>query len=100
MPLLFGAVGQRSGVRGYFQSCFGSQFDCSDPDGRSRVLEWIHDLARDIAGRERRPMAAIGMCLTSAFPLALMDIPEMMAAVISQPAVPLRGNTDAKRRGL
>src|SRR5688572_29556971 len=39
MPLLFGAVGQRSGVRGYFQSCFGSQFDCSDPDGRSRVLE-------------------------------------------------------------
>ena len=100
MPLLFGGVGQRNGLFGSLQSCFGPQFDCSDPDGTSQIIQWVRALARDVAAKEPGSIAAIGMCLTGAFPLALMDIPEVVAAVLSQPALPLRSRTDAQRRGL
>jgi dienelactone hydrolase len=101
MPLLFGGAGQRSGFKGYFQSCFGSQFDCSDPAGTSRILEWLRELTKEIARREQdRRMAAIGMCLTGAFPLALMDIPAVTAGVLSQPSLPLKTGTPEQRRGL
>lgn len=93
VPRLFGGVGQRSGFRGVLQSCFGPDWDCSNPEGTSRILDWIHGLVEDIGRRNAgRRMAAIGMCLTGAFPLALMDVPQMTAAVLSQPSLPLRGD--------
>jgi dienelactone hydrolase len=101
MPLLFGGVGQSNGFKGYLQSCFGAGWNCSDPHGASRVLTWLHALATDIARRHAGSrMGAIGMCLTGSFPLALMDIPQMYAGVMSQPALPLGRKTLAEREGL
>jgi dienelactone hydrolase len=99
-PLLFGGVGQRS-WRGYLQACPGGQFDCSDPDGDSRVIVWLRALAAEM--RQRHPntrMAAIGMCLTGAFPLALVSEQAMVAGILSQPALPLGHSTVEERRGL
>jgi hypothetical protein len=45
-------------------------------------------------------MGAIGMCLTGAFPLALMDLSHVIAAVLSQPALPLKQGTAAERAAL
>ena len=101
VPRLFGGVGQRSGFKGLLQSCVGPDWDCSDPDGTSRILDWIHGLTEDIARRNPdRRIGAIGMCLTGAFPLALMDVPQMRAAVLSQPALPLRGNAERRHQAL
>jgi dienelactone hydrolase len=101
MPRLFGGIGQRNGLLGYFQSCFGPQFDCSDPAGTSRIIGWLRALTGDIARRhDNRPMGAIGMCLTGSFPIALMDTAALVSVVLSQPALPLRANDDEKRRAL
>jgi dienelactone hydrolase len=101
LPRLFGSVGQFSGFRGVLQSCFGPDWDCSDPHGTSRILAWIHGLAEHMATRhDGQRMAAIGMCLTGSFPLALMDVPQMVAGVLSQPALPLRDNTSEERAAL
>lgn len=100
-PLLFGGIGQSNGFTGYLQSCFGPDWNCTDPHGPSRVLTWLHALATDIAKRHAgMRMGAIGMCLTGSFPLALMDIPQMYAGVMSQPALPLGRKTLAEREGL
>jgi dienelactone hydrolase len=100
VPRLFGGVGQSNGFKGTLQSCFGPDWDCSDPNGTSRILTWIHALAADIGARQRTRMGAIGMCLTGAFPLALMDIPQMFAGVLSQPALPLRAGTPERLKAL
>jgi dienelactone hydrolase len=101
LPRLFGGVGQRSGFKGVLQSCFGPDWDCSNPNGTSRILDWIHGLTEDIGRRDTdRRMAAIGMCLTGALPLALMDVPQMRAAVLSQPALPLRGDPETRHVAL
>jgi dienelactone hydrolase len=101
LPLLFGGIGQSSGLSGYLQSCVGRDWDCSEPDGPSRVLTWLHALGEDVARRHAGSrMGAIGMCLTGSFPLALMDIPQMYAGVMSQPALPLGRKTLAEREGL
>jgi hypothetical protein len=85
VPKLFGGVGQFNGFAGYLQSCFGGQWDCSSPDGPRRIVGWIRALAADIGRRnEGKRMAAIGMWLTGAFPLALMDLRPVVAAVLSQ----------------
>jgi dienelactone hydrolase len=101
VPRLFGGIGQLSGFKGVLQSCFGPDWDCSNPDGTSRILDWIHALVEDIGRRNAdRRIGAIGMCLTGAFPLALMDVPQLRAAVLSQPALPLRGAAEKRHVAL
>ena len=88
-PLLFGEPEQDSLVDGYEQACRSKLFECGELSQRSAILEKIAPLCAEIARRAGKPIAAVGMCLTGVFPLALLSH-GVTAAVLCQPTVPFK----------
>ena len=88
LPLLFGEPEQERFLVGYFQSCAQSEFQCSALSTSSPIIGKLREVCGRIVDRTRRPVAVIGMCLTGAFPLALLG-DGVEAAVLCQPTLPL-----------
>lgn len=103
LPLLFGEPGQARFLGGYFQSCATDGFNCSSPDGGSAILNPLRETRARIVQRSGAPVGIIGMCLTGAFPLALLG-DGVAAAVLCQPTLPfntlLMRPIGAQRRSL
>jgi dienelactone hydrolase len=103
LPLLFGEPGQARFLGGYFQSCAGDRFDCSSPNGGSTILNLLRETRARVIERSGAPIGIIGMCLTGAFPLALLG-DGVFAAVACQPTLPfnalLMRPVGAQRRSL
>lgn len=87
LPLLFGEAGQDRFFVGYFQSCARSEFECSAASTTSPIVGKIREVCRSVGERARSPIGVIGMCLTGAFPLALLG-DGVEAAVLCQPTLP------------
>jgi dienelactone hydrolase len=87
LPVLFGEPGESRPIRGYFQSCASARFDCSSPEGGSAILEPLRETVGKIHARSAAPIGIIGMCVTGAFPLALLG-EGVGAAVLCQPTLP------------
>ncbi len=94
MPSLFGRDGvipsADEGAAIFRRACVSAEFRAFGSGESSPVTRWLRALAR-LAHREcgGRGVGAIGMCFTGNFALSMMLEPAMLAAVLSQPSLPL-----------
>lgn len=90
LPLFFGEPGKRSGIGKASAICKDDQFSCIRAERTSPHVKWLRELA-SCARREwpdGKGVGVIGMCLTGAFPLAMLRAPEVVAPVLCQPTLP------------
>jgi len=105
-PLLFGEPGGTNNTLGDLGKvvtlCGKHGFACRQGKLTSPHAIWL----RELCGSVRQQWAAgkgigvIGMCLTGAFPLALMSEPSVVAAILCQPTIPFGLLTDKRDLGL
>jgi dienelactone hydrolase len=91
-PLLFGEAGGSGHSIKYAASlCGPDQFACNEGEVTSPHVLWLRQLASEVWTRWSggRGIGVIGMCLTGAFPLALLSDPRVVAAVLCQPTLPI-----------
>jgi dienelactone hydrolase len=90
MPLFFGEPGKRQGLFSAGSICGDDQFSCNRPEQTSPHVKWLRELASCVRKQwpDGKGVGAIGMCLTGAFPLAMLRAPEVVAPVLCQPTLP------------
>lgn len=97
-PLLFGENGKFSLTKGLSAYWFrgvmeffpGGEWGVPS-QGSTPIVNWLRGVVQKVG--ERHPhqhIGIIGNCLTGPLPLALLDDPQVIAAVVAQPALPLR----------
>lgn len=90
-PLLFGEPGGKgSALRHARRVCGDEQFACGRSEVTSPHVRWLLQLC-DIVGEQwkgGKGLGVIGMCLTGAFPIALMRSRAVVAPVLCQPTLP------------
>jgi dienelactone hydrolase len=94
MPHLFGEVG-RAPTTGYLlksmaKTCISREFAIFAANRSSPVVDWLKALSAHVHPLcGGKGVGAIGMCFTGNFALSMMVEPSMLAAVLSQPSLPL-----------
>jgi dienelactone hydrolase len=90
MPLFFGEPGKRRGVGSAASICGDDQFSCKQGEKTSPHVKWLLELATCAKAQwpDGKGVGVIGMCLTGAFPLAMLRAPEVVAPVLCQPTLP------------
>lgn len=91
VPLLFGSRYQNSLVQGSATYFFnGEWWERNELQGSRQITKWLHHLVKMIAQAHNpeQKIGIIGMCLTGALPLALLDNERVHAAVVAQPTLP------------
>lgn len=97
VPLLYGrAEGGRGGwpfIRNTLELIFSPEWNvAAGVNEHQPITEWLERVCWRISKaspREQRGVAVIGMCLTGAFPIALMDQKCVIGAVLAQPSAPI-----------
>src|SRR3982751_2646381 len=95
MPSLFGrdgaVPGAEEGAAVFQRACISAEFRAMAANQSSPVTQWLRALAR-LAHQEcgGPGVGAIGMCFTGNFALSMMLEASMLAAVPSQPSLPLK----------
>lgn len=91
MPHLFGPIGKVSMVGNVVRVfCMRKEFHLFQANRSSPITDWLKALCRDVQTRSAAPgVGVIGMCLTGNFAISLMADDSVLAAVASQPAMPL-----------
>jgi dienelactone hydrolase len=70
--------------------CMRREFSLFEAQRSSPIVDWLKALCRDIkAQRQCKGVGVIGMCLTGNFAISLMGDDSVLAAVSSQPSMPL-----------
>jgi dienelactone hydrolase len=89
MPLLFGHPVQDGAILGFFEACWGS-FACSSADKSGAISSWLQSFVKKLSEPvEIHGIGVIGMCLTGALPVYVMQNElKVKAVVMSQPAIP------------
>lgn len=98
VPLLFGEKGKFSLIHGLGSYWFRGILDFfpggewgTPSKGSAPIVNWLRGLVRNIGDRHKgQSLGIIGNCLTGPFPLALLGHHQVKAAVVAQPALPLR----------
>jgi dienelactone hydrolase len=97
MPSLFGTPGKPV-TKGYAlrtiigNICIRREFSIWSGGKSSPIVDWLRALARHAHAECGGPgVGAVGMCFTGGFALAMMTEPAVIAPVLSQPSLPLRG---------
>jgi dienelactone hydrolase len=91
MPHLFGPVGKVSLVGNLFRVfCLRKEFALFQANKSSPIADWLKALCKKVKEERSVPgVGVIGMCLTGNFAISLMADENVLAAVASQPALPL-----------
>lgn len=96
MPHLFGPIGRTRVARNFVQVfCMRREFSLFAANKSSPIVDWLKALCRrakedcNAAGEMAQGVGVIGMCLTGNFAISLMADDSVLAAVASQPAMPL-----------
>ncbi|MBM4128285.1 MAG: hypothetical protein FJ247_13285 [Nitrospira sp.] len=110
VPLLFGETGRFSPASGlwayWFRGMaeFGLGGEWGVPtNGSAPIVSWLRGAVQTIGNRHaQQRIGIIGNCMTGPIPLALLDHPRVRAAVVAQPALPMRfwWYTDTDRTSL
>ncbi|WP_188945412.1 dienelactone hydrolase family protein, partial [Polymorphobacter multimanifer] len=97
MPSLFGTPG-KAVTKGYAirsmlgNICIRREFSVWKDGRSSPIVDWLRALARHAHGTCGGPgVGAVGMCFTGGFALAMMTEPAVVAPVLAQPSMPIRG---------
>ena len=99
LPLLFGRPGQNRGMLPLFSVCMRREFHLFATGRRSPITDWMRDLCAHVHTLSGGPgIGVIGMCMTGALTFALCASPAVLAAVTSQPSLPLAIFRGAKAR--
>ena len=73
-------------------------------EGSAPIVNWLRGVVQTIGKRHTQPIGIIGNCMTGSIPLALLDSRQVRAAVVAQPALPMRfwyyTETDKKSLGI
>lgn len=98
VPLLFGEKGKVSLIsglsaywlRGLIEFFPGGEWGIPS-HGSAPIVNWLRGVVQRIGERHNsQPIGIIGNCVTGPIPLALLDHPRATAAVVAQPALPMR----------
>lgn len=98
VPLLFGEKGKFSLVnglnaywfRGFTDFFPGGEWGMSERRS-APIVEWLRGVVQTIGARhQQQRIGIIGNCLTGPLPIALLDQSQVTAAVVAQPALPMR----------
>ena len=91
MPHLFGPLGKTSVAGNLLRVfCMRGEFHLFQANRSSPIVDWLKALCRQVrADRGVAGVGVIGMCLTGNFAISLMADDSVLAAVASQPAMPL-----------
>ena len=96
VPLLFGEPNQDSTFLGLLAYIFNGEWWETDKfedivlDGSRPITKWNSSLIKAVVSRHQsQNIGVIGMCLTGAMPLSLLDHQEIKAVVLAQPTLPL-----------
>lgn len=112
VPLLFGEKGKFSLTKGLLAYWFRGSMEFFPggewgvpSQGSAPIVNWLRDVVQKVGERHTyQRIGIIGNCLTGPLPLALLNHPRVNAAVVAQPALPLRfwwyTDTDHKSLGL
>lgn len=99
LPLLVGQPGKRSVMMNWIKLCVSREFMLLSSHGNGPITEWLRALCRRIHAECKGPgIGFISMCLTGGFVLSTMLEPAVLAAVTSQPALPMFPLTESRRR--
>jgi dienelactone hydrolase len=102
-PSLFGTPGsvptKAAAVKQLFLNiCIRREFSAWSDGRSSPIVDWLRALAKQAHEECGGPgVGAVGMCFTGGFALAMMTEPSVIAPVLSQPSLPIRG---AKTRSI
>jgi dienelactone hydrolase len=90
-PLLFGEPGgDGHAIRYARRMCGKEQFACNAGRMTSPHLRWLRQLVSEVRARwpQGTGVGVVGMCLTGAFPLAMLTESAVVAPVLLQPTIP------------
>lgn len=89
LPHLFGPLG-RIAIGGNLVRvfCMRREFHLFENDRSSPIVDWLKALCREVK-MQHKGVGVIGMCLTGNFAISLMADNSVLAAVSSQPSMPL-----------
>ncbi|QPK65358.1 hypothetical protein IVG45_10695 [Methylomonas sp. LL1] len=96
VPLLFGSPNQENTFFGTLAYLFnGDWYERANLQGSRPITRWASAaLDRVSTHHPGQPVGVIGMCLTGAMPLSLLDHKEIKAIVLAQPTLPIFGEDD------
>ena len=96
MPHLFGPLGRFALVRNFARLfCMRREINIFSKRQTSPIVEWLKALCLDVKQRhEVEGVGVIGMCLTGNFAISLMADNNVLAAVASQPSLPVFAPTE------
>lgn len=91
MPHLFGPIGATSMVGNLLRVfCMRREFHIFRSNRSSPIVDWLKALCQEIRTKySAKGVGVIGMCLTGNFAIALMADEAVLAAVASQPSLPI-----------
>jgi dienelactone hydrolase len=95
-PLLFGSPGGEGHALRYARRlCGREQFACNTGTTTSPHVGWLRELVGDVRNTwpDGQGVGVVGMCLTGAFPLALLREDAVVAPVLLQPTIPFNVGT-------
>ncbi len=93
LPHLFGPLGRVSMLGNPVRVlCMRREFHLFERNRSSPIVDWLRELCRSVRRRQGVPgVGVIGMCLTGNFAISLMADDSVLAAVASQPSMPMLG---------
>lgn len=91
LPHLFGPIGKLSMAGNLLRVfCMRKEFHLFATNRSSPIVEWLKALCQHIRTETNLPgVGVIGMCLTGNFAISLMADDSVLAAVASQPSLPI-----------
>lgn len=91
LPHLFGPLGRiATGTNLFRVFCMRKEFRLFAKNKSSPIVDWLKALCRDIKDQEGvSGVGVIGMCLTGNFAMSLIADDSVLAAVASQPSMPV-----------
>lgn len=94
VPHLFGPLGKVSMFGNMVRVfCMRREFQLFEKNRSSAIVDWLKALCRDVRDRHgAKGVGVIGMCLTGNFAISLMADDSVLAAMASQPSMPLFGH--------
>lgn len=96
-PSLFGTPGAvptkgAAAVQLFLNICIRREFSAWNAGRSSPIVDWLRALAKQAHAECGGPgVGALGMCFTGGFALAMMTEPTVVAPVLSQPSLPIKG---------